>query len=157
MTFKDNIEYRDNVHDWVCKFPWIYPMFVTLTVKQYDSWGNRVGEYEQDQSLRHFIKRMEAASYGSIQRRKGKRLNVFPVAEVSANGRRHFHLLIDNPNGLVLEDYDATVRSCWSNTTWGDGQVNVQEDGMNCLNYVTKFKTKPDFAEGILVHLARTT
>lgn len=150
--------YRHAIHSWVVGWGWVYPMFVTVTAKQGYK-GHYISDYALQQCVKHLVKRLEAEFYGSIRRRKGARLHFLPAGETSANNRRHFHFIIDNPLGLVREEYQEEVRTNWKKTDWADREINVQEyhPDRHHLAYVTKIRTKPEYDLGFLWDLVRKT
>jgi hypothetical protein len=150
---------RRGVHDWVTDWDWTYPMVVGLTVKQWNVYTGWLSDYALEENVHFFLNRLEASFYGSIQRRKGAKLHAFPVQETSVNKRRHFHLLIDNPLGLIRDDYEWEVRKSWAKTAWGDRELDVEEydPTHHQLAYSTKLRTKPDYSDAFLWQVARKT
>ncbi|HSO73279.1 MAG TPA: hypothetical protein VLU47_00450, partial [Blastocatellia bacterium] len=52
--------------------------------------------------------------------RKGWLLSAFAVIEKGALGRDHYHLTLDKPTHLTVDQYARRIKAIWSKTTWVD-------------------------------------
>ena len=88
MNHPRNDQIQQAINGWIGReWHWHRKMAVTLKILQYDNHGNPISEHAQDQSIRHFLKRLEATFYGSVLRKKGRRLQAFVVAETRRRGQ----------------------------------------------------------------------
>jgi hypothetical protein len=100
---------------------WRSIVAVTLTVKQALPF-HRGGllpltEIHAKKELRYFMTRLNRSVYGRAAR-KGKKLRVVPVVEKDANGRWHYHLAIEPPAHLNVEQFAVQIISSWSESPW---------------------------------------
>ena len=145
------------IRDWLSHHQWTNPFGVTLNLKQVlhteTDWGRStisLDEKHASQNLRHFLNRINREYLGNAARRFGKRLPVIPVLEGINGHRLHYHLLIDLPEKVGLEEAYPLFVTEWIQTQWGYGQVNIQQnvdDGW--LDYITKLRDKIDVSEAI--------
>lgn len=94
-------------------------------------------------NLRHFLRVIEGELFGRSNRRRGlgkrKILRRFAVQEWDANGRLHYHLLLDNPTKRPAVEFNTLVIETWQRTEWGYREIDVQPavtDGW--VDYMTK-------------------
>lgn len=118
------------------------PMAVTLTMKRKAS-GLQCDHVQASRNFRHFMNRVNRRIFGSASKRYGKKLRVFPVIESNAEGRLHYHALIDRPARIAATDFDGLIREEWSQTALGYREIDiksVQDDGW--LSYLCKSRQK---------------
>lgn len=96
-------------------------------------------------NCRHFLNRLNAKSLGAAAKRYGKKLKTFAVIEQNAEGRLHYHMILDRPAHIAAEHLSALIREEWTKTDFGYRQVDVQNmysDGW--VSYILKSRQKND-------------
>jgi hypothetical protein len=63
--------------------------------------------------------------------------------------RRHFHLCLDKPESLSIEDFSTLINECWQKTWFGYDEIVVKECDSGWLSYMAKFRTKDDYSDSI--------
>lgn len=123
------------------------PTAVTLTMKMRAA-GQPCDPVKASRNFRHFMNRLNRRVFGNASRRYGKNLRVFPILEVNASGRLHYHIAIDRPERLSIAAFETMIREQWAQTDFGYHEVDVQpvlDDGWT--SYLCKRRQKP---EGLL-------
>lgn len=143
--------------EWLASSKWINPYAVTLNLKQVAMVVTDRGsapccldEQSASNNLRHLLNRLNRHYHGNAARRFGRKLPVLPVLEGGATHRLHYHLLIDLPPSVDLDEVYPLIVEQWHRTPWGYGQTHVQrcnDDGW--LDYITKLRSKPNFSDSI--------
>jgi hypothetical protein len=125
------------------------PAAVTLTMKK------RVGCRNADpigasENFRHFINRLNHILLGSRAKRYGARLRTVAVLESNAEGRLHYHAMIDRPYHCSLETFKDVVTDQWLRTDFGYRHVDIQ-DAANAgwTNYMLKSRQKTSLLDSI--------
>ena len=136
------------------RIEWTNPCAVTLTLKlSISSAGVRTSldAIKASENLRHFLNRLNRAAFGRGWKRRDRGLTCVPIYEGSTSVRPHYHLCIDRPDHIELDDFASAIRTHWSETHWGYSQVNVQtcDEVKGWLRYITKPRTKIDYANSI--------
>jgi hypothetical protein len=81
--------------------------------------------------------------FGSGGVRKGERLNCYPVLERDSV-RFHYHMCLDKPDALTLEQYTALICQAWWKSNFGYQEVDVKPCDARWIAYMTKFQTKSE-------------
>ena len=125
------------------------PAAVTLTMKLRVN-GQNIDPMIASREFRYFKKRLDAKLLGSRAKRYGKRLNCFAVVEANAEGRLHYHAIIDRPSHCEFEDFKAAIAEQWSKVSFGYRHIKVKNEpneGWN--NYLVKLRQKSDLLDAI--------
>lgn len=149
--------YRDEVRGFVRNSDWKHPFAVTLTLRQVrfelTANGRTFVQLTRDRAtrnFRHFLNLLSAVVYGKSSKRFGRRVRAVPVLEGGLGQRLHYHAIIDCPRADLLNAYPQLIEQCWQKTDWGYDEVRVTADAdEGWLNYITKLRSKSDFAESI--------
>jgi hypothetical protein len=64
---------------------------------------------------------------GSGAKRYGERLQVVAVQELNADGRIHYHTMIDRPYHCSFDRFCDVVRDQWMRTEFGYPQMDIQD------------------------------
>lgn len=125
------------------------PVAVTLTMKQRVD-GQNLDSILASENLRHFCSRLNAKVLGSAAKRHGKKLQILAVLETSADGRLHYHLLIDRPERYDPASFGALVTQQWGRTRFGYFEVDIQHTAdEGWLRYILKLRQKHRIADSI--------
>lgn len=143
--------------EWIGIERWQAPFAVTLTLRQSVTVANSMHpvrlsltEQSASQNFRHFLNKLNRVVYGSAAHRFGKGVAVVPVIEDNADKRLHYHALIDCPRPQLVAAFPAAIADAWRSTQWGYYQIDIQSGAdRGWLNYMMKFRDKPDFATAI--------
>jgi hypothetical protein len=113
---------------------WRSVLAVTLTVKQ-ALLSDRGGllaltEIQAKKELRYFMTRLTRCVYGRAAR-KGKKLRVIPVVEKEADGRWHYHLAIEPPAHLHVNQFAAQIISSWSKSPWAHRINHIKPEAVH--------------------------
>jgi hypothetical protein len=125
------------------------PAAVTLTMKK------RVGFKNADllvasRNFRHFINRLNNKILGSAAKLHGRRLKTVTVIETNADGRLHYHAMIDRPHYCSFEAFKAVVADQWLQTDFGYRQINVQDAAdAGWTEYMLKLRQKVSLLDSI--------
>lgn len=97
---------------------------VTLTMKQ------RIGPEKltalcATSNFRHFSNVLNQKVFGNSFRRHSKRLTIIPMLETSAWDRLHYHVTIEVPERLELQEFETLIRRSWVATDFGYDEVDV--------------------------------
>ena len=154
MNTPDHQQLRAELMRELGRIEWRNPCAVTLTLKlsiSSDRVRTNLDEMKASENLRHFFNRFNRAAFGKGWHRKALGLNCVPVFEGSTLVRPHYHLCIDRPENMSLDDFASAIATHWSETHWGYNEVDVQpcENVNGWLNYITKRRTKSDYADSI--------
>lgn len=127
----------------------VQPTAVTLTMRK------RVGGQSNDMmvasvNFRHFMNRLNGELLKSAAKRYGKRLKVFCVIEKNADGRLHYHAVIDRPAHVGIEAFTAAVQHQWGRTDFGYREIDVQDATTEgWLSYMLKDRQKDSVLDSI--------
>lgn len=153
----DPLRLRREFHAFADTSSWRWRFAATLTMRQTktvegDSGRITLNLTEQiaSQNFRHFLNVLNRAIFGSAAVRFGKGVRVIPVIEGGRDKRLHYHAAIECPRDELKATFPELVESCWKNTMWGYEEVRVTPDAdEGWMRYMTKFRTKADFASAI--------
>lgn len=156
-SFSQQKSIQSALRRWLASSTWTNPYAVTLNLKQVTTTVTDGGlaplcldERFASQNLHHLLNRLNRHYHGNAARRFGRKLPVLPVLEGGATHRLHYHLLIDLPPTVDLDEAYPLFVDQWRQTQWGYGQTHVQpcyDDGW--MDYITKTYSKPDFFNSI--------
>src|SRR5665647_1809483 len=114
MTFWAAIDerYADALRELFDPSKFQNPAAVTLTMKK------RVGGRNADpivasENFRHFMSRLNNKILGSAAKLHGRRLKTVAVVESNADGRLHYHAMIDRPDYCSFETFKDAVADQW--------------------------------------------
>ena len=125
------------------------PAAVTLTMKK------RVGDRNADhivasENFRHFIKRLNHKILGSAAKLHGRQLKTVAVIESNADGRLHYHAMIDRPYYCSFETFKGVVTDQWPRTDFGYRQIDIQDAAdAGWTDYMIKFRQKTSLLDSI--------
>jgi hypothetical protein len=126
---------------------------VTLTLKQCYCVNGvvvRLTPLEASQNLTHFLNVINRKSFGKVGVRKGKRVRCFPALEGDGKSVRfHYHLCLDKPEALTIEQFTALIHKTWLKTNFGYYQIDVRPCDDGWISYMTKYRSKSEFADAI--------
>lgn len=128
---------------------------VTLTLRQTVAGEGGVGRVkltadQAQQNYRHFLNLLNRAVFGKRAARFGRSVVSIPVLEGGRGHRLHYHAVIGCPSELSYSDFEELIRDCWAKTQWGYDEVDIQPDAdAGWINYISKLRDKPDYAEAI--------
>jgi hypothetical protein len=90
-------------------------------------------------SLRHFINRLDRALFGNASQRHGNRLLFVPVIEGLNNGEvPHYHCSVGISQDRA-EEFAEKVKTCWSQVPFSGFQIKVESyRDAGWLSYSTK-------------------
>jgi hypothetical protein len=101
-------------------------------------------------NFRHFRNRLERALFGNAAKRHGKRLKLVAVLETSADGRLHYHCIIERPAFCSFERFAAIVREQWSRTDFGYHQTYIKDQAdTGWTDYMLKQRQKSSLLDSI--------
>ncbi len=125
------------------------PAAVTLTMKK------RVGRRNADhmvasENFRHFMNRLNHKILGSATKLHGRRLKTVAVIESNADGRLHYHAMIDRPDYCSFETFKEAVSEQWLRTDFGYRQIDIQDAAdIGWTDYMIKLRQKISLLEAI--------
>jgi hypothetical protein len=125
------------------------PVAVTLTMKK------RVGCRNADlvvasQNFRHFMKRLNNNILGSAAKRHGRRLKTVAVIESNADGRLHYHAMIDRPYYCSFDTFKGVITDQRLRTDFGYRQIDIQDYAdAGWTNYLIKLRQKKSLLDSI--------
>lgn len=140
---------RAELHKFIDLQSFTNPAAVTLTMKM------RVEGKSNDMdaasaNFRHFMNRLNHTILKSAAKRYGKRLKVFCVRECNAEGRLHYHAVIDRPSHVGIEEFTSTIRHLWGRTDFGYREIDVQDEiNEGWLSYLLKNRQKDSVLDSI--------
>lgn len=142
---------RKQIKKWILENNWVRPFGVTLTFKQFQKSDNGGVHFltpaAASRNVRHFLNIVDKQVYGSAAERYGKRILRLAIVEGSETKHLHYHLLLDCPRENLIEQYPEMISNTWISTEWGNKQINIQPCDSGWLDYMTKFRDKPNFAD----------
>jgi hypothetical protein len=125
------------------------PAAVTLTMKKSVA-GRNADPIVASENFRHFINRLNHKLLGSRAKRHGARLRTVAVIESNADGRLHYHAMIDRPYYCSLEEFRAAVTYEWLRTDFGYRQIDIQDAATSgWTDYMPKSRQKTSLLDSI--------
>lgn len=118
------------------------PLAVTLTMKMRAN-GRANDNMLASATCRHFLNRLNTKSFGAAAKRYGKKLQVFAVIEQNAEGRLHYHMILERPPHMAADRFSALIRELWSRTDFGYRHLDIQEMySGGWVDYILKSRQK---------------
>lgn len=125
------------------------PAAVTLTMKKRAA-GEKVDQISASANFRQFKNRLNAKILGSKAKRYGQKLKMAAVIEANADGRLHYHAIIDRPAHWSLPDFEREVRLQWQRTRFGYREIDVQDTpDQGWTKYILKLRQKESLLDSI--------
>lgn len=158
MMYIPILRLQDEIRKFVSTDDWNHCFAATLTLRQARYVTTDCGSQVRipltteraSQNFRHFANLLSGRVYGASSKRFGKRVRTFPVLEGGRDQRLHYHALIECPHDELAKIYPQLIEQCWQRTAWGYEQVHVVADpDSGWVGYMTKLRSKPDFASSI--------
>ena len=125
------------------------PAAATLTMKK------RVGSRNIDlmaasENFRHFMNRLNHKILGSAAKLHARRLKTVAVIGSNADGRLHYHAMIDRPHYCSFETFRAAVTDQWLRTNIGYRQIDIQDAATpGWTDYMLKSHQKKSLLDSI--------
>jgi hypothetical protein len=125
------------------------PAAVTLTMKK------RVGSRNIDlmaasENFGHFMNRLNHKILGSAAKLHARRLKTVAVIESNADGRLHYHAMIDRPCYFSFEKFKVVVTDQWLRTDFGYRQIDIQDAATaGWTDYMLKSRQKTSLLDSI--------
>lgn len=132
--------------DWLKGLEWNRPFALTLTFKHGKS--RPLSPDVCAQNVHHYLNLLCARLFKTSERKRGCDLKVFAVRETDAEGRIHYHLILDCPpkaSHMSDEWFAHFLEHWWLQTRWGNKQICVKPCGMGWIDYMLKPRTKPNY------------
>jgi hypothetical protein len=125
------------------------PTALTLTMKK-RAGGRNADHIIASTNFRHFINRLSHALLGARAKRYGNRLKTFAVIERNADGRLHYHAMIDRPDHCSLDEFRAVTTDQWQRTEFGYRHIDIKgEADAGWADYMLKFRQKASLLDAI--------
>lgn len=157
MASGDDYALRNALREWIALDAWEAPFAATLTLRQsVDVEDGKAShrlwltDQQASQNFRHFLNKLNRRVFGKSAARYGRGVRVLPVLEGGDSKRLHYHAVIDCLRPSLVQEFPSTVADTWRGTMWGYAQTDIRPDAdRGWLNYITKFRDKPDFGSAI--------
>jgi hypothetical protein len=151
MTFRSAVDGRcsDELRALFDSSPFQNPAAVTLTTKK------RVGCRNADhmvasENFQHFMNRLNHRILGSAAKLHGRQLKTVAVIESIADGRLHYHAMIDRPHYCSFETFKDAVVDQWLRTDFGYRQIDIQDAAtLGWTDYMLKSRQKLSLLDSI--------
>jgi hypothetical protein len=112
--------------------------------------GKSIDDISASANFRQFRNRLNAKLLGSKAKRYGGKLNMIAIRETNADGRLHYHALIDRPHYCSFEHFKDVVIEQWQRTEFGYRHIDVQDHADNgWIDYITKYQQKTSLLDSI--------
>lgn len=113
---------------------------ITLTMKALSS-GQVLDEISAGKNLKHVLNVINKKIYKNKYTRYKKRLKVFPVLEWSEGAEFHYHLTIERPETISLNEFKKLFKETWIGSHFGNLSNRFVEinDLSGWNRYITKF------------------
>lgn len=126
---------------------------LTLTFKQRIGWDRLTADVAQ-QTLRHFLRRLNRVSRGKKFRKRRPALTVLAVREGGcgkAHKHLHYHLQLEVPSDRSPAEFGAHCLRTWSSLDWGSDRYNRMSVSADegWTEYLLKLRDKPNFADAV--------
>jgi hypothetical protein len=96
------------------------------------------------------MSRLNHKILGSAAKLHGRRLKTVAVIESNADGRLHYHAMIDRPHYYSFETFKAAVTDQWLRTDFGYRQMDVQDAAdPGWTDYMLKSRQKISLLDSI--------
>jgi hypothetical protein len=126
-----------------------HPAAVSLTMKKRVG-GRSIDMMVASENFRHFRNRLNNKILGSKAKLHGGKLKIVAIIESNADGRLHYHAMIDRPYYCSFDRFKDTVIDQWPRTDFGYRQIDVQ-DGADAgwVDYIIKPQQKRSLLDSI--------
>jgi hypothetical protein len=125
------------------------PAAVTWTMKKRVGFQN-VDLLVASQNFHQFMNRLNNKILASAAKLHGRRLKTVAVIEANADGRLHYHAMIDRPHYCSFETFKGVVADQWLRTDFGYRQIDVQDAAdAGWTDYMLKLRQKVSLLESI--------
>ena len=125
------------------------PTAVSLTMKKRVG-GRNIDMMVASENLRHFCNRLNNKILGSKAKRYGDKLQMVAIIESNADGRLHYHAMIDRPYYCSFDRFRDTVIDQWQRTTFGYRQTDIQDHAdAGWIDYIIKPQQKKSLLDSI--------
>lgn len=151
MNRKESKKFRDAACSLFQTTNFKNPVAVTLTMKQCCVFnGSRfpLTDTGATQNLRHFRNLVNRKIFGKAGVRKKRQMNCYAFVE-NKNVRPHYHLCLDKPDDMTMEQFTVIIHRAWSKTYFGYYEIDVKACDSGWISYMMKDKTKLVFADSI--------
>jgi hypothetical protein len=142
---------QSEIRDYMRTRGWAAPHAVTLTMKQVLHTGNArfvgITAERASQNFRHFLNLLNRRIFGKAAARFGSSVKCLCVLEGGTEKRYHYHAVIDCPRPDLLERFPSMIEHAWKQTDWSYAETDIKpysDDGW--IDYISKFRDKPDYA-----------
>jgi hypothetical protein len=125
------------------------PAAVSLTMKKRA--GNRnIDMTAASENFRHFRNRLNNKILGSKAKRHGGKLKMVAIIESNADGRLHYHAMIDRPYHCSFDRFKDTVINQWQRTEFGYRHIDIQDQAdAGWVDYIIKPQQKRSLLDSI--------
>lgn len=126
-----------------------FPAAATLTMKK------RIGSRNIDlmaasENFGHFMNRLNHKILGSAAKLHARRLKTVAVIESNADGRLHYHAMLDRPYYCLFETFKGVVIEQWLRTGFGYRQIDIQDAAdAGWTDYMLKYRQKSSLLDSI--------
>jgi hypothetical protein len=125
------------------------PAAVTLTLKKRVG-GRNADSIVASENFRHFMNRLNHKILGSAAKLHERRLKTVSVTETNADGRLHYHAMIDRPHYCSFETFKGVVTDQWLRTDFGYRQIDIQDAATpGWTDYLLKSRQKISLLDSI--------
>ncbi|WP_445948325.1 rolling circle replication-associated protein [Sphingorhabdus sp.] len=157
MGYSRNSALQHSLRQWFRLADWQHPFAVTLTLRQSVTVNDGhlatqvwLTETVASQNLRHFLNKLNRSIYGKASARFGRGVSCIPVLEGGGLKRLHYHAVIDCPRPEIAQEFPLLIAEHWRSTQWGYWQIDCQpHPDQNWINYITKYRDKPEYSDAI--------
>jgi hypothetical protein len=126
-----------------------FPAAVSLTMKKRVG-GRSIDMIVASDNFRHFRNRLNNKVLGSKAKRHGGKLKMVAVLESNADGRLHYHAMIDRPYYCSFDRLKDNIIDQWQKTSFGYRQIDVQNAAdAGWVDYIIKPQQKCSLLESI--------
>jgi hypothetical protein len=102
------------------------------------------------ENFRHFMNRLNHKILGSAAKLHGRHLKTVAVIETNADGRLHYHTMIDRPYYCSFAKFKGVVMDQWLRTDFGYRQINIQDAAdAGWTDYMLKRRQKSSLLDSI--------
>lgn len=126
-----------------------FPAAVSLTMKK--QVGSRsIDMMVASENFRHFRNRLNSKILGSKAKLHGGKLKMVAIIESNADGRLHYHAMIDRPYYCSFDRFKDTVIDQWQRTDFGYRQIDIQDAAdSGWIDYIIKPQQKRSLLDSI--------
>lgn len=131
-------DYISAIKSWFGDIDQSTHLAITLTMKQ-SAAHRKLDRYTASSNMRFFLNNLNKSIFGNATQRFGKRIDVIAVQETSNWQRLHYHLLIQVPERISIEDFSDLILQHWKGTDFAyDENVIKPCHSSGWINYMLK-------------------